>query len=500
MVVNPENQDIYVYYYTGSEEFPTLYARRIKDYNHAAFYSTVVPSSSVWGNQALDIGNLGVMKYNKETYQFEEQDVNYNDYYKTSSYYVSSSDTDNKYNTDHSKLGIADPNAVIGFLGVDLQVYIFGYDSITNQDYYITGSLYRYRGAPCFLPTLNTVDTNLVLDLNSFCANIYYPNDTTTDYFVNFRDSIHTLYIKNLTMGSQYTYNFDMDISNISDDGTITVDFNSIISLFELADCDYEMSLISTVYADVYDIQNCEFPVSIKYNYECHYTFSYDGYSFTDFIVVSDSSGDDSILGNPEGPSEDDSKNIFEAILDLPKTIIELLLEALKSLFVPSEDFFTNWIDDLNEYFGDAFGILYYPFELLIDFLNRISTLNDTNTAIISVPAFTLIWGSWSTTIWSDVSYDLNTILENETYYNIHNIYLMVVDIILWLGLIYLASRTISHVLGGMGQAVGDDIYNSDTVQDDIAYQNYSRGQRAQARYNQEQYEQSKKNKKKIGF
>lgn len=62
----------------------------------------------------------------------------------------------------------------------------------------------------------------------------------------------------------------------------------------------------------------------------------------------------------------------------------------LKSIFIPSDDFFTNWMDDLNTYFGDAFGILYYPFELLIQFLNRISQINDTTTAIISVPEFKL--------------------------------------------------------------------------------------------------------------
>lgn len=67
-----------------------------------------------------------------------------------------------------------------------------------------------------------------------------------------------------------------------------------------------------------------------------------------------------------------------------------MFLDMLKSIFIPSEDFFTNWLDDLNEYFGDAFGILYYPFELLISFLNRVSRLNDTTTAIISVPAFNL--------------------------------------------------------------------------------------------------------------
>ena len=68
------------------------------------------------------------------------------------------------------------------------------------------------------------------------------------------------------------------------------------------------------------------------------------------------------------------SKNILQKIIEIPKMIIEGLLDMIKSIFIPSDDFFTNWLDDLNEYFGDKFGILYYPFQLLIDFLNRVRT------------------------------------------------------------------------------------------------------------------------------
>lgn len=100
------------------------------------------------------------------------------------------------------------------------------------------------------------------------------------------------------------------------------------------------------------------------------------------------------------------------------------------------------------------FGILYYPFQLLIDFLNRISRINDTTTAIISVPEFTLSFMGYSATIFKATSFDLNSILVNETYKNIHAIYLGVVDIILWLGLVYLAQKCIHNILGGMDDDV----------------------------------------------
>ena len=89
----------------------------------------------------------------------------------------------------------------------------------------------------------------------------------------------------------------------------------------------------------------------------------------------------------------------------------------------------------------------------------------------------------------------------NDTFKNIHNVYLLMVDVILWLGVAYLASKCINQVIGGMGGAVSDDINNSDSALDDQAYENYARTQRAKTRYDNEQYEANKnKKRRKIGF
>lgn len=156
----------------------------------------------------------------------------------------------------------------------------------------------------------------------------------------------------------------------------------------------------------------------------------------------------------------------------------------LKSIFIPSEDFFTNWIDDLNEYFGDAFGILYYPFELLVDFLNRIGQINDTNTAIFSIPEFKLSFMGYEATFFSGFTYDMNDILQNETFNNIHNTYLIITDILLWLGVVYLAANCLHSVIGGMGQAVQETAY--DNSAEERSYQAYSQYRNNEQRYNQE--------------
>lgn len=160
--------------------------------------------------------------------------------------------------------------------------------------------------------------------------------------------------------------------------------------------------------------------------------------------------------------------------------LVELLLDMLKGLFIPSEDFFTNWLDDLNSYFGETFGILYYPFELLIDFLNRISSINDS-TAIISIPQFDIEFMGYKATVIHETSFDFYSILTNDTYKKLHDMYLVFVDILLWLGVVYLASNCIKEIIGGMA-GEGIDMATSG----EKSYKRYEQYRGNKDRYNKE--------------
>lgn len=82
----------------------------------------------------------------------------------------------------------------------------------------------------------------------------------------------------------------------------------------------------------------------------------------TNKIVESNNKTQEAIKENTET-----NKNIFQKIGDIfnllnpfskdffAYKLIELLLDMLKSLFIPSDEFFNNWLADLNDYFGDRF-------------------------------------------------------------------------------------------------------------------------------------------------
>lgn len=54
------------------------------------------------------------------------------------------------------------------------------------------------------------------------------------------------------------------------------------------------------------------------------------------------------------------------------------IIEGLKSLFIPSDEYFNTKFSDLNEFFKDRFGFLYTPVDLLVRFINLIYGASDT--------------------------------------------------------------------------------------------------------------------------
>lgn len=186
------------------------------------------------------------------------------------------------------------------------------------------------------------------------------------------------------------------------------------------------------------------------------------------------------------------NKNIFETIKEVLSYInpfsenffvyklIELLINAIKSLFIPSDDFFANWINSMNDWLSDRLGALYYPIDLVVDFLDRISSLSETGSAVISGSGFEFMGAK----LIPSFSYDLNSLLTNDVLKNIHDIYLTVVDVILYLCLIVLAKNTFTDIFGGKYDD-GADIAASG-FSADSSYRRYESYERNRERYKRE--------------
>lgn len=66
------------------------------------------------------------------------------------------------------------------------------------------------------------------------------------------------------------------------------------------------------------------------------------------------------------------------------------ILEGLKSLFIPSDEFFKAYFDDLYEWFSDRFGFLSFPIDLLVKFSDLFLSSDETD-CILTLPSFEIM-------------------------------------------------------------------------------------------------------------
>lgn len=121
--------------------------------------------------------------------------------------------------------------------------------------------------------------------------------------------------------------------------------------------------------------------------------------------------------------------------------LINLLVDALKSLFIPSDDFFINWFSELNDIFSKQFGFLYYPFSVIFTFLGDLDNVLVTTEPIINVPAFEFNFFSKNVNIWDSFSYNFNDLLLIDSVKKLHTFYILFVDIIFTIGILYYARK-----------------------------------------------------------
>lgn len=115
----------------------------------------------------------------------------------------------------------------------------------------------------------------------------------------------------------------------------------------------------------------------------------------------------------------------------------------LKSIFIPSDDFLSNFFNDMYNWFCDRLGFLSYPLQLIINILNKMLNINFKDP-VITIPdirePFTNELFIHSTT------FNFNSLLNNNILKNVHDIYLILVDAVIIFGLVNLAKRKLEEV------------------------------------------------------
>lgn len=137
---------------------------------------------------------------------------------------------------------------------------------------------------------------------------------------------------------------------------------------------------------------------------------------------------------------------LLKNILDWLKGLLESFKTLLLSLFIPSAGYFTNYFNNLKTFIGERLGVLDYPIELLIFFANSYMNIPDSGSIVIDVPALNVNILGTMYTLFPAYTFDFNSIFGMTAFGQLRSAYLVVVDVIVALGLVYLLSKKASEV------------------------------------------------------
>lgn len=136
--------------------------------------------------------------------------------------------------------------------------------------------------------------------------------------------------------------------------------------------------------------------------------------------------------------------NLLQGIIDGLVTLGNFIINGIKSLFIPSDDFFSLYFDELYDFFSEKLGILFYPFSLLITLLNKFLNIS-SGSGIIHIPDISI--NNWH--IISAVDFNLKNTVTTALGTTSYDLYLAFVDVVIIVLLVNYARKMFDEVVGG---------------------------------------------------
>lgn len=142
-------------------------------------------------------------------------------------------------------------------------------------------------------------------------------------------------------------------------------------------------------------------------------------------------------------------KGFFDMVVNAIVQLGQTILDGLKSLFIPSDGYFGEVAADMQTWLEDHLGLLVYPFTLVADLASRVAAVQGGEpTAHIPEIAYTDDGEKYVLIEEQEVNlYD--QVGRNETFIELHQLYLMAMDAAIAGALAFLAWRKFDQITGG---------------------------------------------------
>lgn len=166
----------------------------------------------------------------------------------------------------------------------------------------------------------------------------------------------------------------------------------------------------------------------------------------TDEITGEIQEGTDQITDKIDEQTEK-QKGFFENLLDG-------IINGLKALFIPGDvvdpetgeevSYFSMYFDDWNTWMEDHFGVLYFPFQVFFDLLDKIVNFTPPENPSITFPGLSIMGQS----LLKPIHYDF-AVIPIPWLQGVHDLYLFAVDAIIGFWLVRLAYKKLQEIMGG---------------------------------------------------
>lgn len=122
----------------------------------------------------------------------------------------------------------------------------------------------------------------------------------------------------------------------------------------------------------------------------------------TQDIINNQNQGNQAIQDN----ADKNTGTIVEKIEETKNGIISGIVDGIKGLFLPSDDFFKTYFDDLYLWFSDKFGFLTIPFDILIRLCDLLLGSSSVDF-VVTLPSCQIMGQS----LWPAMSFNLTQFL-----------------------------------------------------------------------------------------
>lgn len=110
-------------------------------------------------------------------------------------------------------------------------------------------------------------------------------------------------------------------------------------------------------------------------------------------------------MGKVDEQIDNDNSNT-DKVTTAIETHGNFIIEGLKKLFIPSDEYFKAYFDDLYSWFSERFGFLSFPIDLLLEVIDIFVNSSQTDCVLV-LPSFTIM----ENLLWPEMSFNLTEFL-----------------------------------------------------------------------------------------